>query len=118
MKLHHYRVRIIRNPGVYNWNKNEFISEQVEIVAQNETYIVINDWYFTKIKKERCSYETYLNKPSISIRTNDRSLDNGIFYTLYSEKPVKPDKIKSEIQAKISKDYSWLLGDIDLSIIK
>lgn len=118
MKLYHYEVKILRTPGIYEWNKNKFVNEEVEIAAQNDTYIVINDWYFTKIKKQKCSYDAYLNKPTIRIRTNDPHLDNGIFYSLYSENPVKPSKIKSEIQAKISKDYSWLFGGIDLSIIK
>lgn len=118
MKLYHYVVKIYRTPGIYEWNSDKFINEQVDVLAQNETYILINDWYFTKIRKKKCDYDSYLNKPSIRIRTNDNIMDNGIFYDLYSEKPVKPSKIKSEIQAKISKDYSWLLGGVDLSIIK
>jgi len=118
MKIYHYEVRILRTPGVYEWNKNRFTNEEVEIAAQNDTFIIVNDWYFTKIRKEKSDYDTYLNKASIRIRTNDAHLDNGIFYTLYSTKLVKPSKIKSEIQARITKDYSWLLGGVDLSIIK
>ena len=116
-KLHYYKVSIYKGDFHYNYKKNEFISEMVEVAAENDNYIIINDWYFTKLKKEKCSWDIVLGKAQINVRTRDTLLDNGIFYTLYSEKPVTAKSIKKEIEKKVAKEFGWL-SNVDLSIIK
>lgn len=120
--LYHYKVSIYKKGEKLPWHrdakKDEFINEQVDVLAHNDTFIVVKDWYFTKMYKKKTSHSTVLNIPSLYARTKDDILDNGIFYTLYSDKPKTAKKIKSEIQSFIQKEFGWLGDGIDLSIIK
>lgn len=121
-QLYHYKVSIYKKGEVLPWyrnqSKDEFINEVIDILDQNDTFIVLKDWYFTKLYKEKNTYSTCLNKISLYARTRDTILDNGVFYTLYSDKPKTAKSIKKEIQAFIQKEFGWLSEGIDLSIIK
>lgn len=120
--LYHYKVSIYKKGEKLPWyreqKKDEFINEKVVVLDQNDTFIVLKDWYFTKLYKEKNSHSTCLNKVSLYARTRDTILDNGVFYTLYSDKPKTAKYIKKEIQAFIQKEFGWLSEGIDLSVIK
>lgn len=110
--------------GERRWSRDggdSYTVEEVEVAAENETYIIINDWYFTKLeKKKRRSddYGDYVNHPSIRISVNDRWLDNGVFYTLYSTSKKRPSTIRSEILAAVRDKQGWLAESLDLDFIK
>lgn len=121
-QLYHYKVSIYRKGEVLPWyrdqKKDEFINELVDVLDQNETFIVLKDWYFTKLYKKKNDHSASLNKQSLYARTRDTILDNGIFYSLYSDKPKTAKSIKKEIQTFIQKEFGWLADGIDLSVIK
>ena len=115
-KLYHYEVKIFQQETQFS--KSKFINEEVEIATQNMQYLIVNDWYLTKLKKEKSSYDTCINLSSIRFRTNDSIASfNGLFYTLYSTKPKTPASIRKELDSYIKKKIGYLTS-IDLSIIK
>ncbi|KKU65609.1 MAG: hypothetical protein UX91_C0015G0019 [Candidatus Amesbacteria bacterium GW2011_GWB1_47_19] len=114
-KLWHYKVSLYAfQRSIY---QNEFVSEQVDVVCENEKYIIVKDWYFSRIHKEKCSYDTSLGEYDINIRRAGDILEAGVFYVQYSETPVKAGVIRNRIKKKVADTYGWM-ADIDLSIIK
>jgi hypothetical protein len=66
--MKHINIHLMRDGTV-----REKVVEDVEILGENEKYIVFNDSYFTKIEKvtsKHCRYN-YLNKVHINDHTND-----------------------------------------------
>jgi hypothetical protein len=116
-KLFKHEVKIYKHPGgIHN---NTFEIKEVEVIAENDSYIVINDWYFTKLGKSNKSYSNeVLEKEYIQVRNDNHILGDGVFYTLYSISKIRPSTIKNHIEKKISDHYGWLMNSLDLSIIK
>lgn len=119
-KIFVYSVRILKEQGAYSWNRNSFTKGTINVLKSNDKYTVLDDFSFTKLENKKSDYNSYsvIDKPSISVRWNDRLLDNGVFYTLYSTKPVKPEAIKKQINNYVKSKFSWLLSGLELSIIK
>ena len=117
-KLFYHRVAIYKKPVRFSFDKDEFITKTVDVLAENEMYIVLNDAYFTKLELtgDGVCYSR-VGKESICVRIHDHSLGKGVFYTLYSEKRRRPSTIKRHIEKHIANKYGWLLGELDLSII-
>lgn len=103
----------------FQWD-DKFEIVEVEVLAENETKIVLNDDQFTVLdkKKGNCSFRHCVGNTLINIRTNNSICGDGIFYTLYSYGKKRPETIRREIEAKIKAEYSWLMNEADLSIIK
>jgi len=118
--IKHYNVNIFKGGTKhdYSFNKNSFTITEMEILGENDSYIVFNDDWFTKISKKHDYTSSQLDKESISITTNDSLYGNSIRYNLYTTKNVRPSTIKNHIQKKISEKYGWLFNEVDLSIIK
>lgn len=117
-KIKHYRVEVTdaRNPGIIG-PKQEFKAIELNVVAENDRYIVINDSCFTSVSKEKSKYETCLEQTSIGLSANDSVWGNRITYSLYTTKTKRASTIKKEIEAEIAKKYGFFLGAIDLSFI-
>ena len=113
--LFHYKVDIYSRPHSI-W-ENAFISEVVEVAAENEEYIIVNDRSFTRLFKGKRDWDTCLNDHSVSIRATDRCWEGGVFYSQYSESKVSAKIIKNRIEKAILDKYGFL-NNIDLSIVK
>ena len=100
----------------FQWD-DKFEIVEVEVLAENETRIVLNDEFFTVKVKKKGAYNS-IEKKEISIRTNNSVCGDGIFYELYSYSKKRPATIRKEIESKIKAEYSWLMNEADLSIIK
>ena len=116
MEIFYHKVRIYKKPAE-RYHKDCFEIKKVVIIAENDNYIVIDDAYFTRISKKKSYCDTCLNVEKINIRTENHILGDGVFFTLYSEKKLRPSTIKRHIEKKIIAQYGWLNNDIDLSII-
>ena len=111
--LNKYEVKITTS------GKTEFLKSKVNILDQNETWIVLKTPHYEKIAKSKTWEFAYniLNKPRIYSNTNDKVLENGIFYTLYTTKTKRSSTIKNQIDKYIHDKYSYL-KNVDLSFIK
>ena len=113
-----HKVSIYQKPAKI-WDEDCFTVTKEQVLAENEIYIVLNDSHFTKLKKT--GYGVYFNKmekETISVRTNDNLLGNGVFYTFYSTTKRRPSTIKKHIEAYVKEKFGWLSEGMDLSIIK
>ena len=121
-KLWKTNADIITEKGMISSYRCEdrFTQEQVEVLAENDNYIIINDEYFTKINKpskHSSNYDTVLNSQHIAIVTEDKIFSKGVFYTLYSDSKKRPATVKKEIEDKIQKKFGGFVS-IDLGVIK
>jgi len=119
MGLFYHRVEIYRKPAKRDWEEDKFKVKEVDILVENDNYVVLNDDEFTKLEKKD-GYSLYycLNKERINIIINDNYFSDSITYTLYSEHRLSPSKIKEKIENEIESKYGWLMSELDLSIIK
>lgn len=113
-----YKVQIYKKPTSYSFEEDKFTIESLEVLGENDDFIVFNDDYFTKITKKPDRYYDVLDRPRINIRTTDSLLSNGIFYTLYTTTNKRPATIRNEIHRQIGKKFGWMMDSVDLSIIK
>ena len=111
-KINHYDVRILKD------GTKKFEVENIEILASNNEYTVLNDHYYTKLNNTSNRYcEHKIGVSHVSEwKTGYPSLD-GIRYTLYTYKTRKSATIRNEIQKYINEHYSFLF-EVDLSFIK
>lgn len=118
-KLFYHSVSIYRERRRSWQEESKFFIEEVEVLAENENLLVLNNSRFTRLEKSgKYDWHDVVGKARISIRTNDSILGDGVFYALYSEKRKRPSTIKKAIQAKIAREYGWLTHGLDLSIIR
>lgn len=116
-KIFYHRVAINKKvERGFQWD-DKFEIVEVEVLAENETRIVLNDEFFTVKVKKKGAYNA-IEKKEINIRTNNSICGDGIFYELYSYSKKRPATIRGEIERRIKAEYSWLLDGVDLSIIK
>lgn len=117
-KLFYHRVQIYKKPTP-SYRKDKFEITEVEILAENDHLIIINNYHFTRLEKKGSGIcHPIPNRERIDIRCKDDILGDGVFYTLYSDKKSRPSTIKLHIEKEIYKKFGWLVNDIDLSIIK
>lgn len=119
-RILYYYAEISDGTGIIRGD-NKFIVKERNVIGENDINIVVDDLYFTTVKKVRDKYDDYstcIGIASIHIHNNDRTWGNNIRYTLYTynHKPAK--KIKAEIEREIKKKFGFFLGKLDLSIIK
>lgn len=115
--INYYRVEIRDGKGILE-RKSEFKKEALNILGENNRYIVVEDWCFTSIKKTKDSYDTCIDKPSIGIHSGDTVWGSRITYALYTYGNKRASTIKKEIEAEINKRYGFFMNGLDLSIIK
>ena len=117
MTIFIHRLEIYKKPTRFSFHKDEYTVREEEILAQNERYIVLNDYCFTKIEKkgDGVCWGT-LNKESISFK--NCLGEQGVFYTCYSDKKKRASSIKNAIHRKAEKEYGWLFSsELDLSTL-
>lgn len=117
MTIFFHRLEIYKKPTKYSFQKDEYIVREINILAQNERYIVLNDDCFTKIEKKGDGIcWSALNKEQISFK--NCLGEQGVFYTCYSEKKRRPVSIKNAIHKKAEREYGWLFSnELDLSTL-
>lgn len=116
MVIYYHRLEIYKQPTKF-YNHDSYKVEELHLLAENDRYMVFNDMHFTKIEKlgDGRVYSC-LNKPSIYFK--DVLGSQGIFYSVYTEKRMRPSTIKAQIKRKAEKEYGWLLAEsLDLSIL-
>lgn len=117
-KINYYRVEVTdpMNGGVFG-NEKKFEAVQFNVIGENERYIAIDNYNFTAIRKEKCDWDTCLDKPSICLYANDNVYGTRVSYTLFTEKVKRAATIKKEIEAAIQKKYGFFSRGFDLSFI-
>lgn len=117
-KVNYYRVEVTDplNAGVFGSDK-KFEVQEFNVIGENDKYIAIDDYRFTSIRKEKCDWDTCLDKPSISLHANDSVYGTRVSYTLYTMKTKRAATIKKEIEAAIEKKYGFFARGFDLSFI-
>jgi hypothetical protein len=118
--IYHYKVETSDGSGILSAEKR-FDITQLDVIGQNEEYLVVNDLRFTTLKKrkERGEHPTceVIGRCSISIYNSDKCWGNRIWLSLYSEKPVTTRFIRAAIETEIEKRFGYFTGKIDLSFI-
>lgn len=115
--INHYTVEISDGTGVIG-KENEFKVVKNNVIAENEFYLCIDDSRFTTLRKGESDYETCLEKPSVSLATNDSCWGNRIWYSLYTENEVKASTIKKTIEKAVKKKYGFFMSTLNLDIVK
>ena len=117
-EIYFYRVEMIFQSGRLSEKiGNKFLEEINNVLAENDSYIVVDDFCFTSIKKKTDSAEQGLNKKRIYSHVNDRFWGTRIIYRLYADKKKKKSAIKRELSTYIKKEFAFLNG-IDLSFLE
>jgi hypothetical protein len=117
MKIKKYEVISLDGLGLLT-EKNGFTISEVEVIAENESRMVLRDQMFTRLEKKKSSCFKSIDSPSICAYTGDNCWGSGVRYCLYTFKNKKADTIKKEIEAVIQKKYGYFMQGIDLSMIK
>lgn len=112
-----YTVEISDGRGIVE-GKNKFECKQLRVLAENDTYLVVNDHRFTSVKKEYSDYQTCLDAPSISMYNGDNVFGSGVSYTLYTERNVRATTIRKEIEKAVVKKYGFFINGLKLDFIK
>lgn len=117
-KINHYLVEVTdpKSAGIIG-PKQEFKVTELNVVAENDRYIAVDDFCFTSVRKEKSRYDTCLEQPRISLTANDSVWGSRIMYSLYTGKTKRASTIRKEIEAEVAKKYGFFLGQIDLSFI-
>lgn len=115
----HYKVEIADSTGFIG-SENKFETKELEIIGENERYMVVKDLFFTTIDKRAGKYSigSPLGKESIGITAGDSVWGNRVTYSLYTFKRKKAESIRKEIEAAIIKKFGFFMSGIDLSVIK
>ena len=116
-KINHYVVEISDHTGICG-GRNEFKVERHFVLSENAEYLVIDDRRFTTLKKGDSDWEACIDKPSISLTSNDNVWGNRIWYSLYTEREVKAATIRKEIEMAVKKKYGFFMGELNLDIVK
>lgn len=117
--INHYYVEISDGKGLISGNNRLDITE-LEIIGENERYMVVNDHRFTTIDKEAAKYGLGepLERESISISANDSVWGNRVTYSLYTFSKKRAASIRKAIEKEIQKRFGFFIAGIDLSVIK
>lgn len=117
--INYYRVEVTdpMNPGILG-GERKFQTTSFNVIGENESRLVIDNEFFTTIRKEKADYDTCLDKPSISLHANDSCWGTRVSYTLFTEKTKRASTIKKEIEAAIEKKYGFFARGFDLSFIE
>jgi len=121
MKLWKTEAKIYKEKK-FSFEKDSFEQTQVDVIAENDNYVCLDDFRFTTIQKsgKGTAYDVIGTK---RIRIEDGSglfgsaFTKGIFYTLYSFEKKRPSTVRKEIEEAIKKKYGWI-ADVNLDIIK
>lgn len=116
MKIKRYEVISLDGLGLLN-EKNGFTISEVEVIAENESRMVIRDQMFTRLEKSKSSCFDSVDAPSIRIFTGDNCWGSGVMYCVYTFKNKKAATIKKEIEAVIQKKYGYFMRGLDLSMV-
>ena len=114
--INHYRVEISDSSGIID-RRNEFKLTKVNVLAENDNYLVIDDHSFTTLSRNKNYVHPQLDKPSIHSYTGDNCWGNRITYTLYTAKTKRASTIRGEIEAHVKEKYGFFASRMDLSII-
>ena len=116
--IYHHYVEIADASGILG-AANKFSVTALDVLAENDRFMVVNDAYFTTLDKTAAKYGvgSPLGKEKISTSANDSVWGNRITYSLYSEKRKKADTIRRAIEREIEKRFGFFARGIDLSVI-
>ena len=116
--LHHITVVISDGKGIIK-KENEFSRSEVDILAENENYLVLNNDNFSTISKKKKSLPFYpeLEGQSISIDVNDTVWGSRVSYSLYTYKNTRALTVRNQIEKFIKEKYGFFINGINLDII-
>jgi len=115
--LHHHRVEIVISPGMINKEiGNKYHWGKVEVLAENDSRLVLNNEAFTTIEKRKSRYQTSLNSPTIGHSVKDTIWGTSLTYNIYSDKKKRKSTIKKEIAEYVEEKFG-AFSDIDLSFM-
>jgi hypothetical protein len=118
--LNEYTVRIMKSGDTH------FEVKKVPILAENETWIVLDTEHYEKVTKSKTfdfihsrveHHKIYKKDNETGHFENDPLFGNGVFYKLHTRKTKRPATIRKEIKAFLDEKFGYLTN-IDLSFIK
>jgi hypothetical protein len=115
--INHYYVEITDGTGLIR-GENKFGMKPLTVIGENNLYMVVDDYTFTTICKEKQSYRESLDVPNISACAKDTCWGSRITYSLYTTKRKRAATIRKEIDEVVRDKFGFYLNGLDLSIIK
>lgn len=114
--IKHYYVHISDKAGIIK-NADKFEVSELNVIAENNINIVVDDLHFTTIKKEKSDYSICLGKPRIGLSHGDSVWGSRITYSLYTEKTKRTATIKAEIEKAVMSKFGFFINSLDLSVL-
>ncbi len=115
-----YKIEVNALEGGIIRGEKTYKREEIKVIGENEHALVVDDMFFTTIRKKDKDHGFYasLNRPSISVFTADTVWGSGVRYTLYTTTKVRAETIRAQIKAAIEKKLGTLSRGLDLRFIK
>jgi hypothetical protein len=89
--------------------------EDVEVAAQNEQYIIINDAVFTKIQKKKDKYNHYPTVEEVYIRDHSKDSFWSKFYGIFNIQLYTDVTNIKAIETKINKAFNkWVQSKVSV----
>ena len=104
-----------------DWRPNGVNVKELKIIGISPYKVCLNNDWFTSLdyekdgEKKDKSYKTYLDDVSVSIRTRDNVLGDGVFVSMYSTKEPSQkilDRMVAKASNKIDKEYGFLFDGV------
>lgn len=114
--VRHYQVEISDSYGVLK-NRNEFSVKEINVLAENERYVVLDNSSFTVLSREKDYCNSQIEKPRIDLDANDSVWGNRIYYSLYTLGTVRASTIKKQIEKEVAKKFGFFMRGLNLDIV-
>lgn len=116
-KIHRTEVRAL-DGGIIRSDEKLFKREQLDVLGENEHALVINDTFFTTLRKsKKDTFYSVLNVPSIQVYTSDRVWGTGVAYTLFSTSKPRAETVRAQIEAAVDSKIGFFVRRMDLAFI-
>jgi len=121
-----YTAKLILEAGTLSdYKESSYTVEELEVAAENDKYIIIDDWYFSRVCKEskHNEHQHCVEKPRTNVFTISKGIcgemyGTGASYTLYTYGTKRPATIRKAIEKAIQDEYGAFMGKVDLGFIK
>jgi hypothetical protein len=98
--------------------KPKFEVKEFAVLAENDECLVVDDRWFTSVRKAKDDFYACLEKPCIGVTCADTVWGTGVRYSMYSVCRASPSTVRAQIRSAINKKVGFFMDKIDLSFIK
>jgi hypothetical protein len=103
------------------YEKDIFRVTTAQVLAENNAYMVLDDFHFTKLEKARDkdwnAYSVF-ELPAIDVHVDSKIWSDGVVFSLYASHEWPAENIQTAIKRAIEKKRGWLNGRVSFAVLK